>query len=174
VSFGWLDALEVVGIILVLLAAILVGLAVRRRWVARQGGTFECSLRQPGTAATGSSETSAPSDSADLDRNLDDETPSTAWVLGVARYSGEYLEWFRFFSLAWWPKHRFLRSDVSVVEHRVPSSEEAVALYADQEIVTVSVGAGSQGYRRDLAMSPDSLTGMLSWLEAAPPGIGRY
>ena len=25
----------------------------------------------------------------------------------------------------------------------------------------------------ELAMSPDSLTGLLSWLEAAPPGLSR-
>lgn len=173
-SFGWLGALEVIGVILVLLAVILVGLAVRRRWVARQGGTFECSLRRPSIpAAPAETQAGAADGGDDLDADLD-ETPGTPWVLGVARYSGEYLEWFRFFSLAWWPKYRFLRADVNVVEHRAPNTEEAVALYADQEIVTLVIGSGSDAYHRELAMSPDSLTGMLSWLEAAPPGIGRY
>jgi hypothetical protein len=158
--FGWLGALEVVGIILVLVGLCLVGLAVRRRWLSRFGGTFECSMsrhviRGPQSAS-------------------DTPTPSTRWVLGVARYSGEHLEWFRFFSLAWWPNHTFLRSDVAVLNHRAPDSAEAVALYADQEIVTVSIGAGADSVRRELAMTPESLTGMLSWLEAAPPGIGSY
>jgi hypothetical protein len=158
VGFEWVYAVEIIGIILVLLVLILVGLAVRRRWVARQGGTFECSMRRvPGQAASAAT-----------------QAPSTGWVLGVARYSGDYLEWFRFFSLAWWPKYRFLRSDVSIVEHREPTTEEAVALYADQEIVSVSIGSGQAADRRELAMTPDSLTGMLSWLEAAPPPIGRY
>lgn len=155
--FGWLSAAEVIGIVLVLLAAVLLGLAVRRRWLARNGGTFECSMRRL---------------DPDL-QNSETTTPSTDWVLGVARYSGEYLEWFRFFSLAWWPKYSFRRSEVSILDHRIPSAAEAVALYADQEIVRVSTGRGDSIERRDLAMTPESLTGMLSWLEAAPPGINR-
>lgn len=153
---GWLSAAEVIGLVLVLLAAVLVGLAVRRRWLARNGGTFECSMRRRPYA-------------------IDDQTttPSTGWVLGVARYGGDDLEWFRFFSLAWWPKYTFRRSEVSILEHRAPTAAEAVALYADQEVVTVATGSGEAVERRDLAMSPDSLTGMLSWLEAAPPGINR-
>ena len=157
--FGWLSAAEVIGIVLVLLAAALIGLAVRRRWLARNGGTFECSMRRRGHY---------------IDDASDTKTPSTGWVLGVARYSGDYLEWFRFFSLAWWPKHTFFRSEVSVLEHRAPSAAEAVALYADQEVVTVATGSGENTEHRDLAMTPDSLTGMLSWLEAAPPGITRH
>lgn len=155
---GWLSAFEIIAILLVLLAVILVGLAVRRRWLARNGGTFECSMRRSGQ---------------NLDAT-DTTTPSTGWVLGVARYSGDYLEWFRFFSLAWWPKYSFRRSEVSILEHRVPTAAEAVALYADQEIVSVSAGSGDELEHRDLAMTPESLTGMLSWLEAAPPGITRY
>lgn len=154
--FGWLGAGELIGIILVLVAVVLVGLAVRRRWLARNGGTFECSMRRLGHI-----------------QNADTTTPSTDWVLGVARYSGDYLEWFRFFSLAWWPKYSFRRSEVSVLDHRTPSAAEAVALYADQEIVRVSTGSGDSAEHRDLAMTPESLTGMLSWLEAAPPGINR-
>ena len=47
--------------------------------------------------------------------------------------------------------------------------DEAVDLLDEQRIV------GLQGPRDDveLAMAPDSLTGLLSWLEAAPPGM-RY
>lgn len=150
--FAWLDAGEVIAIVLVLLAATLVGLAVRRRWLARNGGTFECSMRPLGRGI----------------QNSETTTPSTDWVLGVARYSGDYLEWFRFFSLAWWPKYSFRRSEVSILDHRTPSAAEAVALYADQEIVRVSTGSGDRAVHRDLAMTPESLTGMLSWLEAAP------
>lgn len=158
-GFGWLSAAEVIAIVLVLMAAVLVGLAVRRRWLARHGGTFECSLLRH----------DAPTVNDD-----DVTTPSTAWVLGVARYSGDRLEWFRFFSLKWWPSLAFPRSEVAVLDHRPPTPSEAVALYADQEVVTVAVGNGDSARRRHLAMTPDSLTGMLSWLEAAPPGAEPY
>ena len=173
--FGWLGALEVVGIVLVLLGLCLVGLAVRRRWVSRFGGTFECSMSRHVIRGSQSARAKTDLDRTDLDRtDIAKTTTSTRWVLGVARYSGEHLEWFRFFSLAWWPSHTFLRSDLAVLDHRAPDSAEAVALYADQEIVTLSIGAGSDTVRRELTMTSESLTGMLSWLEAAPPGIGRY
>jgi hypothetical protein len=159
VWFGWLSAVEVIGTILVLMVVVLVGLAVRRRWLSRHGGTFECSLlRHRDSAAVGD----------------DHATPSTGWVLGVARYSGDRLEWFRFFSLTWWPSLAFPRSEVAVLDHRPPTPAEAVALYADQEVVTLSIGTGTEASRRHLAMTPESLTGMLSWLEAAPPGIEPY
>ncbi len=154
VGFGWLSAVEVIGIALGLISAVVLGLAVRRRWLARHGGTFECSLHRHDRPLTDS-----------------DATPSTGWVLGVARYSGDRLEWFRFFSLAWWPSLAFPRSEVAVMGHRPPTPIEAAALYSDQEVVTVAVGTGASARRRLLAMTPDSLTGMLSWLESAPPGL---
>lgn len=156
-GFGWLSAVEVIGIVLGLMAAVVLGLAVRRRWLARHGGTFECSMHRH-----------------DCPVAADDTTPSTGWVLGVARYSGDRLEWFRFFSLTWWPSLALARSEVAVMGHRPPTADEATALYADQEVVTVSVGTGNAARRRQLAMTPDSLTGMLSWLESAPPGLERY
>jgi hypothetical protein len=136
---------------LVLLAVLsLVVLAARRRWLARQGGTFECSLR------------------------LDTATPGSGWVLGVARYDGGLLQWFRFFSYDWRPRKQFVRSGVRVLETRDPSAAEAVSLYAEQRIVRFEVtGANDATEQWDLAMSPGSLTGLLSWLEAAPPGLNR-
>lgn len=95
-------------------------------------------------------------------------------MLGVARYSGEDLQWFRFFSLRWWPTITYRRRDIAIVDHRMPSPAESLSLYADQEIVSLAVGSGTSLHKRDLAMTPDSLTGMLSWLEAAPPGVGQY
>ena len=42
---GWWGIAEGLGLLVVLLALALVLLAARRRYLARQGGTFECSLR---------------------------------------------------------------------------------------------------------------------------------
>ena len=67
-----------VGCLLVLLAALaaaaLAALPLRRRWLAREGGLFECSVR------------------------LNRSTPGAGWALGMARYNAEMLEWFRFLS----------------------------------------------------------------------------
>jgi len=52
----------------------------RRRWLTRDGGTFDCSLQ------------------------LAEKEHGRGWALGLARYVGDDLQWFRVFSLAWWPK----------------------------------------------------------------------
>ena len=146
---GWWGIVELVAALVLLLAVGLVLLAVRRRLLARDGGTFECSLR------------------------LEAGPPGTGWMLGVGRYNEGLLEWFRFFSYSWRPRTSFSRPDVRVLETRDPDPVEAVALYAEQRIVRFQVGSAERPEHWELAMSPDSLTGLLSWLEAAPPGLSR-
>jgi len=146
---GWLGIAEVVGALVVLPALALVLLALRRRWLSRQGGTFECSMR------------------------LDSATPGSGWALGVGRYNEDLLEWFRYFSYSWRARKSFPRCEVRVLQTRDPDAVEAVSLYADQRVVRFEVGSAGQPEEWELAMSPDSLTGLLSWLEAAPPGLNR-
>jgi hypothetical protein len=146
---GWLGVAEVLGALVLLLVLALVGLALRRRWLARQGGTFECSLR------------------------LHTTSPSSGWVLGVGRYNEDLLEWFRFFSYSWRARKSFPRREVRVLDTRDPDAVEAVSLYAEQRIVRFEVVVDGEQQEWELAMSPDSLTGLLSWLEAAPPGLSR-
>ena len=146
---GWQGVAEVLGALVLLLVLALVGLALRRRWLARQGGTFECSLR------------------------LHTTSPSSGWVLGVGRYNEDLLEWFRFFSYSWRARKSFPRREVRVLDTRDPDAVEAVSLYAEQRIVRFEVVVGGEQQEWELAMSPDSLTGLLSWLEAAPPGLSR-
>lgn len=141
---------EVVLLVVVLLVLVLVGLALRRRLLAREGGTFECSLR------------------------LRDSTRGSGWALGVARYNEENLEWFRFFSVSHLPRKIFLRNEVNVLESRDPSPAEAVSLYVGQRIVRIETTTGGSVANWELAMSSESLTGLLSWLEAAPPGVVGY
>ena len=146
---GWWGIAEGLALLIVSLALALVLLAVRRRYLARQGATFECSLR------------------------LNTSTPGAGWVLGVGRYNGSALEWFRFFSYSWRPRKSFPRCEVRVLETRDPDPVEAVSLYADQRIVRFEMVGTDDAQEWSLALSPDSLTGLLSWLEAAPPGLSR-
>lgn len=138
----WQLLLDVVG--LALLCALLYGLAlvVRRRALARQGGTFELSYRARSTKA------------------------GRGWLLGLGRYSGENLEWFRIFSLAPRPKRVWDRADLEYAGRREPEGVEELSLYADHVVVACSTPHGDL----ELAMSPDSLTGFQSWLESMPPG----
>jgi hypothetical protein len=146
---GWLGVVGLLLVLVVLLVLALLLLGLRRRWLARQGGTFECSLR------------------------LRTTTPGSGWALGVGRYNEGRLEWFRFFSYAWRPRKSFPRREVRVLETRDPDPVEAVALYADQRVVRFEIAERGEPEQWELAMSPDSLTGLLSWLEAAPPGLSR-
>src|SRR6478736_6042061 len=80
----WQWLLDAAGVLLVLVVLFGVGLIVRRRLLSRHGGTFELSYRvRHGHVGRG-------------------------WLLGLGRYSGENLEWFRYFSL--WPGPRSSRS----------------------------------------------------------------
>jgi hypothetical protein len=146
----WFVGGEVVLLAVVILVLMLVVLALRRRWLARQGGTFECSFR------------------------LRTSTPGAGWSLGVARYNDENFEWFRFFSFSLNPRKSFVRNSVHVLDDREPDAVEAVSLYAGQRVVSIEATSGASVESCDLAMSRESLTGLLSWLEAAPPGLVGY
>jgi hypothetical protein len=138
----WAWLLDAVGALLLLALLYGVALVVRRRWISRDGGTFEFSVRVRSTRA------------------------GRGWVLGVGRYSGDHLEWFRIFSLAPHPKLRFSRANLEYVGRREPVGAEAYSLYTGHTIAMCETSDGPL----EVAMSPQALTGFLAWLEAAPPG----
>lgn len=129
-------------IVLVLLPFAL--LYLRRRWLTGQGGLFDCAYR------------------------ISDKTPGSGWVLGMARFRGENLEWFRAFSLSLWPKMVFPRVGTTYVHQRQPAGLEAIALFEDAMIVTLRDRAS--GGTSSLSMSRDEVLALMSWLESAPPG----
>ncbi len=127
-----------------LIAIVCWGLAlvVRRRVLTRHGGTFELSHRvRPSGEGRG-------------------------WVLGLGRYSGERLEWFRVFSLSPRPKRVWPREALRYDRRRDPQGGERLSLYPDHVVIVCRSVAGEV----ELAMSGGSLTGFQSWLEARPPG----
>jgi Protein of unknown function (DUF2550) len=141
-------ALELVGTLLALAAVGLFVFGLRRRLIQRPGGTFDCSMRL----------------AADPGDGL--EPTGKGWVYGVARYSGDRVEWFRVFSYAPRPRHVLERDAIEVAGRRTPQGEEELALLSDAFVLSCV----HRGTRVELAMSEDALTGFLAWLEAAPPG----
>ncbi|MER7695300.1 MULTISPECIES: DUF2550 domain-containing protein [unclassified Streptomyces] len=131
-------------VVMVLLGLFVFGL--RRRLIQRSGGTFDCSLR--------------------WDVSEEPDSLGKGWVYGVARYSGDRVDWFRVFSYAPRPRRGLERSAIEVIARRLPEGEEELALLSD----SVVLGCLHRGTRLELAMSEDALTGFLAWLEAAPPG----
>ena len=138
----WQWLLDVVGVLLALVLLYGAGLIVRRRWLSRHGGTFELSYRVRSPRA------------------------GRGWLLGLGRYSGETLEWFRIFSLSPRPKACWRRAELHYEGRRSPEGAEETALYPDHLVIELLDRSGEV----ELAMSPASLTGFQAWLEARPPG----
>ena len=131
-------------VVLVVLAGVC--LVVRRRWLSRHGGTFELSYRvRSGRAGRG-------------------------WLLGLGRYAGDSLEWFRIFSLSPRPKRTWQRSTLVFACRREPEGVEQLSLYPGHVVIECSTPDG----HLELALAPTSLMGFQAWLEAAPPSAAQH
>ena len=138
----WLWLVDSLALIAVIILVPLAGLLVRRRVLARSGGTFDMSVN----------------------RNV--AGIPKGWTLGLAVYRDNDLEWFRTFSLSLRPRYRFSRDDVRIEGRREPDNTEVHALHDGHLIVGTENASGVKQF----AMSANALTGLLSWLESAPPG----
>ena len=138
----WQLLLDAAGAVLLLVLLYGLALVVRRRLLSRHGGTFELSFR------------------------VRSERAGRGWLLGLGRYSGDSLEWFRIFSLSPRPKRSWERDTLSYSGRREAAGAERMSLYPDHVVVQCHTPAGEL----ELAMSASSLMGLQSWLEAAPPG----
>ena len=138
----WQWLADVAGLCLLLLMLYAAALLVRRRVLTRSGGTFEVSLRTRS------------------------DRPGRGWVLGLGRYSGDEIQVFRLFSLRMKPLRALERHGLEVVGQREPEGMEVHSLYAGHRVVEFR----ADGQAVWLAMAPDAVTGLLAWLEAAPPG----
>ena len=137
-----LDAAWLFAAFLIILILAAVGIAARRFLLERGGGTVECGLRRG---------------------------PNGPWRLGVASYQREELNWFGALGLTMRPDVVFPRRDLTVVSRRLPTDAEAASLGPGMVVVECRVGEDTGG-TIELALGEEALTGLLSWLEAAPPG----
>jgi len=143
-----LDAAWLFAALLVILILAAASIAARRFLLERGGGTVECGLRKG----------------------------SGSWRLGLASYQREELCWFGIFGLSMRPDEVFPRRDLTLVSRRLPTDAEAASLGPGMIVVECKLGEdGSQlsppgGETVELALGEAALTGLLSWLEAAPPG----
>jgi hypothetical protein len=137
-----MEVVEAVAVALAVVAFALAALAVRRRWLLGSGGAIDMSLRlRFGRVGRG-------------------------WALGVGRYTGDDLLWFRVFAATLRPARTLSRRGLQVVAQRAPLGAESWAVQSGAVIVECRDSHGPV----QLAMSADALTGFLSWLESAPPG----
>lgn len=130
-----------VGALLVLGGGFLV-FSARRRWLVHDGGAVEMSFR------------------------LKQRTQGRGWVLGMGRYDGDELQWFRVFSLSPRPRRTLNRQQLEVTARRAPKGPEALALLKGMDVVTLRAA----GQDVEIALDRSALTGFLAWVEARPPG----
>jgi hypothetical protein len=138
----------VVGILLLLGCALLGYLAVRRVRLMRGGGVDVCLRRHPAVAST-----VAP----DL---------AGGWHFGVGRYRGDEFAWYRLTSFRPGATVVVDRTEMEIVERRLPSGAETYAIPHAASVLRCRI----RGEELELAMAPGGLTGFLAWLESAPPG----
>lgn len=136
---------SIVGVALLVVVALLGWLTVRRLRLVRGGGV-DVSLRRVRASAPDS---------------------TRGWNLGVLRYRGDEIAWFRVISLSGGAEVRLGRRELEIVDRRPPGPTEEYVVPADATVLRCRDGR----HTVELAMSPEVLTGFLSWLEATPPGL---
>ena len=121
----------------------LVAIYLRQRLLQRDGGTVEMSLRlAPGARGRG-------------------------WALGIGRFVGDDLQWYRVLSLSTGPRRTLSRRDLVVVRQRAPERTETHALFEGAVVMECrSRRSGDVA----VALGPSAVTGFLAWLEARAPG----
>ncbi len=134
--------LEWIGLgVLALLVAVAL-LFARRALVTRAGGIIRLSVR--------------------VSTLLD----GRGWSPGFARFAHDELRWYRMFSFAIRPKRVLSRRGLAVERRRLPEGQERLIMPPDWVILRCT----SHHAPIEIAMAQSTVTGFLSWLEAAPPG----
>jgi hypothetical protein len=133
---------EWIGVGVLILICALATLFARREIIARGRGTIELSFRLTTLIA------------------------GRGWSPGIARFNGDELRWYRVFSFAPRPRRILSRRNLAFESRRVPDSPELMSLPGDWVVVRCT----SNHAPVEIAMAEATLTGFLSWIEAAPPG----
>ncbi|MET8912625.1 DUF2550 domain-containing protein [Micromonospora sp. NPDC004551] len=137
-----MEIVEGIGIgVAVILVALLI-LFIRRALFTRSGGIIRLSVR--------------------VSTILD----GRGWSPGFGRFVGDELRWYRMFSFALRPKRVLSRKTLAVERRRLPEGQERLSMPSDWVIVRCT----SNHAPVEIAMARSTVTGFLSWLEAAPPG----
>ncbi|MCG5467925.1 DUF2550 domain-containing protein [Micromonospora sp. LAH09] len=137
-----MEIVEGFGIGVVVILAALFILFVRRALVTRSGGIIRLSVR--------------------VSTMLD----GRGWSPGFGRFADDELRWYRMFSFAIRPKRVLSRKGLAVERRRLPEGQERLSMPADWVILRCT----SHHAPVEIAMARSTVTGFLSWLEAAPPG----
>jgi hypothetical protein len=124
-----------------------VGVFVLRRYLLGRGfGSFDCSMFDPAR-----------------------RRGAGTWILGMARYEDDRLDWFRVLTLTPRPDSSLVRSELSILDRRDPVGAELHAVLPGWTIIRCA-------YREtilEFSMSEAACNGFATWLESGPPGPNR-
>jgi hypothetical protein len=134
--------LAVVATLVTVLVGLWVVVLARRLLLARGVGTFDCSLRRSNRRGGG------------------------GWVLGVARYEADRLDWFQVLTVSPRPARSLARERLVILERREPDEVRSYAVLPGWVVVLCAYGTSTL----ELAMSDAAYSGLAAWLESAPPG----
>jgi hypothetical protein len=134
--------LEVFGICVVALLALLFAIFFRTRLLMLGGGNIRLQVR------------------------VTTMVPGRGWSTGIGQFAGGELRFYRMFSLALRPKRTLERSGLVIKERRLPEGPERLAVPGHWTILRLA----TRGEQLEIAMAESTVTGFLSWLESAPPG----
>jgi len=134
--------LEVFGICVVALLALLFLVFFRRRLLIAGGGTIRLQIR------------------------VSELVPGRGWSTAIGQFAGGTLRIHRMFSFAVRPKRTLDRSSTVVEGRRLPEGPERLTMPGHWVILRLSTTLDEI----EIAMAESTVTGFLSWLEAAPPG----
>ena len=141
----------IVGLIVCCAVLYMMWLLIRHRVLMRRRGAFLCGLRVMGGPKPG------------------------GWMIGSARYADGAFEWYRAIDPRHVPTIVLRRGGLAMREHHPPVVEDALALASNAyEIVTLETGHRGRSSVCQIVVDPRVVTGLRSWLEAAPPGGVEY
>ncbi len=138
-------------IAVVLLVCVVAMLILRRNYLLRGSGGISLALRS--VAGPGGS-----GGQGELRR----------WALGLGRFSGDELRWYRLFGIGVQPRYVLRRSEIELTSRRAPQGPEIHSLPNDAVILECR----HADLRLELAVVGAAATGLSSWLESAAPDVG--
>lgn len=130
------DVVLLCGVVLVAIA--ILATVARQRWMLHSGGAMPLAVRRH----------------------------DARWSYGVGRYNGGELRWYRAIGIGTRPTRVFRRSELTLLAHRRPTTEELKSL--PENLVIVECTNGATGLV--MALGESAFTGFASWLESASPG----
>lgn len=134
--------LVVAGGLLALLVFLAASFVLRRYLLTHSGGAFDCSMRKERARDSG------------------------GWMMGVARYEPDRLDWFRVFAVSPRPRRTLSRARLVVLGTREVQRGEGYAVVPGSVVVRCGYGQALL----EFAMSEPDYNGFAAWIESAPPG----